>query len=474
MNTTLQIPLLLLSLALLCAPAAAKGSPIRNKSSLDSAQKRAEKKIFDYHLKLAKAFEKKSLPWEAWVEVQSAVRLLPEDKRALKLLPSIPPPPPTKASEEASKARTDHLKQATEELVDLLARAEAGGLPNAELEGIALRILSYDIDQPAARKALGFIGSAESWTNARRSMRIGNVKLALSRIPAPTASDRDFKALSAALGKPLQVYKSAHAYYATTSTSADSIARLARAAEAAYDIIHHDLYGISEHYKDGDPRTPTGVKLAPYEPALYLVLDGLDEHKLFLDKVVTDANLKVRGTSLGFCATGFAPEKVVIFESRNGERFIEEWGALNMASRVLGLRFGKHRPEYLVQGAARYYSGLVSEQTQLRVVASGTMSDEDERRMKVGSYLLLCWTARWAYENFRAPLPAEWGLRKPIDAMNQGDVGPRRRLRRLPPQHQTRTALPAPRPLRLHENIRRRSLRKSLRQTQARSRPRLP
>lgn len=411
---------LLILTAGLAAPAEA-GSPIRSAASLKRKQERIEKNLVRDHLRLVKKLQRADRPFEAWLELKQVLRIDPENRKALAEIPQYPPPPPVESLKDYAAARGRIDKEATRELGELIERGEKGKLSSEDLTPVAMRLLEYELDHEGARRVLGFTGAPQDWVSAAEAKRQAAFKAAFEKAPTGEEVPGAFPKLAAALGVKLTVRKTPHAFVAGVNASADKLDSVAKSVETAWAAIHHDLFGGTELFGDGDGRAATGVKLKPLAPPLFLVLDDKAQHLRFLDKVVTDKNLKVRGRSLGFLATNWAPERVLICESRTPGMHLVEWSSMLMTHIVINQRFGRNRPVFLKQSLARYYSGLVSGRAYVKMVASGTQSDGPGGATR-GDYNQLRWLARWAYARFRALAPSSEGLRRPLDAIRRTDL----------------------------------------------------
>lgn len=415
-----------LGVLLLCGVPAlvwAGGSPIKSAKSLASKVKKAEKYIAKKHIKLAKLLKKKDFKWEAYLEAKYALRLDADNKSASKLLPKFPPLPSTKKNDDYKKAVAEFAKLAESKLGELLERGKKGEMSSEDLTPLAVRVLQYSPDHAVAREVLGFTGSAKKWSNARFDKLAGAYQAALTKAPQGKVVQKRFPKLEAALGLSLK-YRESDKFIVAGATASDEILiNTLKAAEVAYGAFHNDFFGVEGVFSSPDARPTTGVKLKPMGKSMFLLLDNNEQHERFLDKVVSDANMKVRGKKLAFLATGWQPEKIRIFESRANKAHSQEWAALMTTLLMVKARFGDNRPPYVVQGLGRYYSCHISQRAFLKVVAGGTMSDAEKDAFRRGDFMQLRWTARWAYDHWRAPLPCEFGLSKSIDAMNRGDVG---------------------------------------------------
>lgn len=423
----LALPLLLISLA---APtvAFAKGSPISSKKSLDSKLKTIKKDLAKKHLKLAKKLvksKKNKQEWASWIELQCAQRVDPANRSVTKMMPKFEPFPPKKVDPGYTKARMGIDLYAKKKLGELLERGQRGKLSNTDLEPVATALLAYYTDHLKAREVLGFKGRARKWLNDRQLQISASFQKALKKVPEPKDVGNKFPRLAQTMGLTLIFRETDHCMVAGESKNLQAMLRVARAAEVAYAAIHKDMFGVGDLIERGGNRATTGVKLKPFGKPLFLVLEGTAQHQVFLDKVVTDGNLKVRGKNLSFISSGWKAAKgnVLILESRMGATHCEEWAGMLMTFVCLRQRFGSNRPAYVIQGLARYYSGQVSGRAYLKVVAGGTMSDANKELMRRGDFDQLRWTARWAYDHFRAPLPVSKGLSKAMAAMNRGDLG---------------------------------------------------
>jgi hypothetical protein len=420
--------LILMSVVLIPAAAIAKGSPIKNKKSLDSKLKTIQKDLSKKHEKLAKKLvknKKKKREWASWIEAKASLRANPTNKAAQRLLPKFEPFPPKKVDPGYVKSRKNIDLYAKEKLGSLLERGSRGKMSNSDLENVAQALLAYFTDHLKAREVLGFRGRSKKWVNDRQGRLAAAYQKAFQKCPEPKDIGNKFPRLASTLGLTLVARETDHVFVVGESRNLAAMIRVAKAAEVAYAAIHKDLFGVGDLFESGDNRATTGVKLAAFKKPVFLILEGRGQHKIFLDKVVTDANQKVRGKTLAFMSTAFKGEKgnMLLLESRMGATHCEEWAGMLMTFVSLKQRFGGKRPAYIVQGLARYYSGQVSGRAFLRVVAGGTMSDANKELLRRGDFDQLRWTARWAFDHFRAPLPVKLGLLKAMSAMNRGDLG---------------------------------------------------
>jgi hypothetical protein len=410
------------------ALALAKGSPIKSKKSLDSKLKSIRRDLSKRHLKLAKKLVKKKKSkqeWASWLEAKSALRADPKNKQAARILPKFEPFPPKKVNPKYTKSRAQIDLYAKQKLGSLLERGQRGNLTNDELAPVAQALLQYWTDHLKAREVLGFQGRAKKWTDQLQRNKVALYKRAMTKVAEPKDVGNQFPVLAKALGLTLIARESKHAFIVSQSQNLQSIIRVGKAADVAYAAFHKDFFGVGDLFEGAGDRATTGVKLKKLGKPVYLLLNGHTQHQVFLDKVVTDANKKVRGQKLSFVSTLFMEGKhrILVLESRMGVSHCEEWAALLMTRLCLDGRFGKGRPAYVIQGLMRYYSGQVSGRAFLKVVAGGTMSDANKELLRRGDFDQLRWTARWAYDHFRAPLPAKLGLAKALSAMNRGDLG---------------------------------------------------
>ncbi|MDF1667779.1 MAG: hypothetical protein P1V97_38940, partial [Planctomycetota bacterium] len=403
-------------------------SPISSKRSLDSKLKSITKDLAKKHLKLAKKLvksKKNKQEWASWIELKCASRADPSNRSVEKLMPKFEPFPPKKVNPNYNKARKEIDLYAKKKLGELLERGQRGKLSNSDLEPVATALIAYYSDHLKAREVLGFKGRSRKWLNDRQLQISASFQNALKKVPEPKDVGNKFPRLAQVMGLTLLVRETDHCMVAGEGKNLQAIMRVARAAEVAYAAIHKDMFGVGDLIKREGDRATTGVKLKAFKKPLFLVLDSVGQHQVFLDKVVTDGNLKVRGKNLAFISSGWKAStgNVLILESRMGATHCEEWAGMLMTFVCLRQRFGSNRPAYVVQGLARYYSGQVSGRAYLKVVAGGTMSDANKELMRRGDFDQLRWTARWAYDHFRAPLPVKRGMSKAMAAMNRGDLG---------------------------------------------------
>ena len=329
---------------------------------------------------------------------------------------------PDKVHPGFTLARKTLKAMAHDELGAVLDRGQRGGLSGEALAPVAQSLLRYDADFAPARTALGFKGRKGSWLRDSELTTQARYAKAFATVPAPKLLETSpFPKLEAALGLKLIVVRGAHCFAAgvSGSTTQAELETLAKSAEVAYAAMHADLLG-QPNSVFGSKRQATGVKLKPWRAPLYLMLDGKKQHQIYLDKVVSNEELKLVGRSLTFVSTWWRAEKILVSDSRARGKYLREWPSQHMAGQVIVQRFGGRRPTYLLQGLTRYYSAHVSREARIRAVPMGSRS-RDKNRMRAGDYAQLRGLARWALDSFKVDPPAKLGLYKTLNAMNRAD-----------------------------------------------------
>ncbi len=426
-NARFRIPLLALVCGVLLSPAAfAAPSPIKTPKKLKSELAKTEKRLVKSHLKLAKQMKRERKPWAAYLELLTVKRLDPTNKKIKKLLGKDAP-----AKDELDKAyisaRNELEFDATQRLSGLIERAVEGGLSEAALASVALRLLQYEPDHLLGRKALGFSGEKQNWEGAHERRLYAQYRAGFVKVPPPKEhKENPLVKLEEALGFKITVYEGAYCYAVCDASTPmpKRLIEICKSADLAYAAIHHDLFGtkglLKPKRKDGEKEAPvTGPKLEPIPKVIYLQLTTQAQHFKFLEGVVENANLKIAGKKLGMVATPWAPQKTIVCDCW-GPGYEREWPAERMARFVIRVRFGPRRPDYLLQGISRYYSGHISLRAYMRTVPIGSQA-KGEKRYKAGSYALLRADAREDYNAFRTALPVSGGLYKSNQSMNRGD-----------------------------------------------------
>lgn len=417
-----------LALSVLMGSRAEAKSPIRNVKSLESVLRQADQAIERKHRNLIRDLKREarktkvSRDWEVWVELNHRLRLDPDDKAVLRELEAEPPlreDPPSKGY-AADRGKLD--KEAAERYASILKRGVDGELTKAELAGVAQRVLVYDQHNAQAREVLGFEGSArQGWVSAHESELRGRYREALRRA-SPGRASRGVPGLEKALGLRLQFWETERVIIAGVGASRRAYEEVARATEVAYAALHHDFFGVDGIFKSPGDRAATGGKPdKPLSRPVFLMLDNGRQHQRYLDRLITDANLKIRGKTLGFVSCRWGPKKVQIFESRSSRRNLAEWSAMMMTRVFLAERFGQDRPPFLAQGIGHYYAGHISGGARLVVVTLGTMSDDEKRTMRSGPYSLFRSQARYALQRFLGTGP-RFALFRPLEALSRGDI----------------------------------------------------
>ncbi|MGE0711612.1 MAG: hypothetical protein AB7N76_03645 [Planctomycetota bacterium] len=398
------------------------GSPIRDAEKLADRQRAAERKLIKEHLALAKRLQKDKAEWEAWLELRYLQRLDPDHPKLKLLLPEVQPALPEKLAPEFEPGHGELVKLAGEELGEVLDRGQRGQMKPEELAPVARRMLCYDGDDEDARKVLGFLGSKGRWVQRREAEVMGRYAEALAKVPAPEPLKASpFPKLEQALGLELEFVKGRHCWAAGVKGKVQlaQLETIAKSAEVAYAAMHADLLGVPNSVFGGE-RVATGGAQGPFTPMLFLMLDGAAQHDRFLQRVVTDKDLRIAGRGLTFVSAWWREEKLLVCDNRAAGKFLLEWPAQRIAFQVINQRFGDRRPTYLVQGLARYYSAHVSGQAMIRTVPIGSKS-RDEQRLQAGDYAQLRSLARWGVDNFRVDPPATLGLYKDLNSMNRID-----------------------------------------------------
>lgn len=398
------------------------GSPIRDAKKLAKRQAVAEKKLVKEHVAAAKAHEKAKGEWELWFELKLALQIDPKHKRAMRLLPGVQPALPEVVQPTFQEARSRLKALAREQFGGVLDRGLRGKLPSAVLAPLAQILLRYDADFEPARSVLGFKGKRGAWLQPKELAALARYRKAFAKVPSPKILEASpYPKLGAALGKKLVVVRGPHCFAAGIkgSVKEGDLITIVKAAEVAYAAMHAEFLG-QPNSVFGGKRQATGSKLKAWRAPLYLVLPGKAAHQRYLDRVVSNPELKLVGRSLTFVSTWWKPEKVLICNNKAQGKYLREWPAQQMATQVIVQRFGPNRPTYLVQGLTRYYSAHVSRQARIRAVPLGSKS-RDAKRMRAGDYAQLRSLARWAQDNFRVDPPARLGLYKTLNAMNRAD-----------------------------------------------------
>jgi hypothetical protein len=404
-----------------CLPAQAAPSPIKTEKKLKAELAKAEKRLVKSHLKLAKQMKKERKAWAAYLELLTIRRLDPKSKKVKKLLAKGPP-----AKDELDKgytsARSDLDFEATQRLSNLIERAVAGGLSEASLASVALRLLQYEPNHLVGRQALGFTGEKQNWAGGHERRLRALYRAGFAKVPpAKQLKENPFVKLEEALGFEITVFEGAHCYAVcpTSTPMPERLQEICKSADLAYEAIHHDLFGAKGLLTPEGSAGATGPELKPIPKVIYLQLSTQAEHLKYLEGVVSDPNLKVAGKTLGMVVTPWAPQKTIVCDCW-GTGYEREWPAERMARFVMRVRFGARRPDYLLQGISRYYSGHISLRARMRTVPVGSQA-KGEKSYKAGSYALLRADAREDYNAFRTELPVSGGLFKSNQSMNRGD-----------------------------------------------------